>query len=949
MDPVVYRREVRLGVVMYGGVSLAIYMNGVSQELFNLVRATAEGVEPRCEVEEVYRKLGERLGSRFVIDVLSGTSAGGINAVYLAKALTNDADMRGTADVWVDEGNADTLINDEGSLRDASGVKLRKPPPSLLNGDRMLVKLHEAFENMDKPATNGQVKSLVDDLDLFVTTTDLRGRPNRLPLSDKLICESEHRHVLRFRLRKGQSSGDFVPERNHLLAFAARCTSSFPFAFEPMEIGDIKTLLGRDGDEWKGLFEEYRPVDVPGYPEDAFDPKARAYADGGYLDNKPFSHAIDALSLHRSSLPVARKLIYIDPTPERPEDIKDYVVRPDAIRNSIAALSTLPRKERIREDLERVRVRNDLVDRVIRYIGYMDEAADFRNAGTLPLYGEDAQDFAERLKYFGASYGTYHRLKVGTLTERIAERIALAAGVPLGSREHKAITEEVRAWRVESYALDGLAEETLDGPEAADADAGPPTSSPVERLSETAFLRYHDVEYRVRRLSLTLRICDKLVDDPDFRTRLLKGLARWRWPDEEDEVQDFGQAQNRRAFGALIGRAIGAEEGTIESFIAELTRIRPMLAEALYVLRPEHAHREFPTDRGVVEDVRDKGTARAAVSVLLGEWRKQAEAASSQARELSAGAFEPTYLVGPKARSVESSAQSVGNPPDRREISESAVDSPRPPLPEEPEELAKWVLWRYYRYFEAYDVASYPVLYMGEHAGNEMATADVHRISPEDATAIIDERAMFDGDEQKSYRKLAGTNLGNFGAFLDEDSRRLDILWGRLDGAERLIALLTPGDEGMRREFTHEAHRAILAQESTWLFELLGTPKERSVELEEFRSWLKANRDAPHKLDPSLGLNVAARGVSVVGRMVGSIRLPFARLTGSMLDSSGRAMRMGRWFVRPFAGSGKQSVDRWSARTAILLLATGVLVVAVPVLILVVLGFWKACELVAHG
>src|SRR4029079_13826103 len=33
--------EVRLAVVMYGGVSLSIYMNGVAQELFHLVRATA--------------------------------------------------------------------------------------------------------------------------------------------------------------------------------------------------------------------------------------------------------------------------------------------------------------------------------------------------------------------------------------------------------------------------------------------------------------------------------------------------------------------------------------------------------------------------------------------------------------------------------------------------------------------------------------------------------------------------------------------------------------------------------------------------------------------------------------------------------------------------------------------------------------------------------------------
>ena len=35
------QREVRFAVVMYGGVSLAIYINGVAQELLNMVRATA--------------------------------------------------------------------------------------------------------------------------------------------------------------------------------------------------------------------------------------------------------------------------------------------------------------------------------------------------------------------------------------------------------------------------------------------------------------------------------------------------------------------------------------------------------------------------------------------------------------------------------------------------------------------------------------------------------------------------------------------------------------------------------------------------------------------------------------------------------------------------------------------------------------------------------------------
>ncbi|MDA9500276.1 hypothetical protein [Bradyrhizobium sp. CCBAU 11357] len=35
-----YSREIRFGIVMYGGVSLAIYINGVTNELYEMACAT---------------------------------------------------------------------------------------------------------------------------------------------------------------------------------------------------------------------------------------------------------------------------------------------------------------------------------------------------------------------------------------------------------------------------------------------------------------------------------------------------------------------------------------------------------------------------------------------------------------------------------------------------------------------------------------------------------------------------------------------------------------------------------------------------------------------------------------------------------------------------------------------------------------------------------------------
>ena len=141
---------------MYGGVSLAIYINGVAQELLDMVRATATVPTPETKDKKdkvwqplvtgklpgamsVYRKLGQYLKisdkkqrqdkllqetiskidpirTRFVVDVISGTSAGGINGVFLAKALARDQKMTGLKQLWLREGDLGKLLNDKDSM-----------------------------------------------------------------------------------------------------------------------------------------------------------------------------------------------------------------------------------------------------------------------------------------------------------------------------------------------------------------------------------------------------------------------------------------------------------------------------------------------------------------------------------------------------------------------------------------------------------------------------------------------------------------------------------------------------------------------------------------------------------------------------------------------------------------------------------------------------------------
>src|SRR3954447_13697087 len=91
-------RELRLALVCYGGVSLAIYMHGVTKEIEKLVVASAAFTKndqhnPFPEVDSSHawwdmlahirdEQGGVRL--RVVVDIVAGTSAGGINGVFLA-------------------------------------------------------------------------------------------------------------------------------------------------------------------------------------------------------------------------------------------------------------------------------------------------------------------------------------------------------------------------------------------------------------------------------------------------------------------------------------------------------------------------------------------------------------------------------------------------------------------------------------------------------------------------------------------------------------------------------------------------------------------------------------------------------------------------------------------------------------------------------------------------
>src|ERR1700736_5515743 len=118
-----FEQEVRFALVLYGGASLAIYIHGVTQEFFHLVRSTAVDAQGKLIVgdaelsgtERVYRKLASSadgtVQTRFLVDIASGTSAGGINAIFLGKALANGQTLDQVSRLWLDQADIQQLLN----------------------------------------------------------------------------------------------------------------------------------------------------------------------------------------------------------------------------------------------------------------------------------------------------------------------------------------------------------------------------------------------------------------------------------------------------------------------------------------------------------------------------------------------------------------------------------------------------------------------------------------------------------------------------------------------------------------------------------------------------------------------------------------------------------------------------------------------------------------------
>jgi patatin-related protein len=745
-------KELRLGLVCYGGSSLAIYMHGVTKELNRLVKASVlrgAGREQTTPSEHAYGRLLDRLVEEsdlpelnVVVDVIAGTSAGGINGIYLAKALAGNRSQDGLRKLWFENGDMNQLLV---YPRRIVGIpwswKLKLPflipralRRSVLRGNEMVRWLYGALDDMDKAdPVPPDVASLLPrghPLDLFVTVTDFYGYERMIALDwPRFVAEGRHRHALSFHYDDG---GDDDLRDNGGLTFAARATSSFPVAFPPVSLADVSAVTGAD-------LAALRDRCFRIYQLSGSSPDSTFFVDGGVLDNKPFGWAIDTIFRKRpAESEVDRRLLYIEPDPGVAAT-REGGESPDTFHSALGALTTIPRSEPILDDLLLVDERNELVQRVREAI-----ESNFERVAAIvgPIVPPEALTASPPEQWpwqtwnravhdaaianAGLTYATYVRAKIGGVVDGIAASINAICNYPRESNHAQLVRAAVHAWAEER----GLFSDRVGASPAGEpcAAENQPRSSEPEPYQPTddqvAFLRAFDLGF-VRR-----------------RTRFVIAAFNWwyrcvgvtSFPDRADLDQ---------------GKAILYD--TIADLDA-LARLR---------LRPDAPAAD----------------------------REQADALTVHAREVFDQADIASFLTqhGLDGHGFASSRQQALA--DLFTELQSLLGRQLPPVA--PRLLARvhaltaqWdprrrrdLVVRYLG-FPIWDVLLYPIQALAQVGEGD--AVDVVRVSPRESTLL----PAPDG------KPVEGVGVGHFYAFLSREARENDYLRGRLDAAEQFVRLL---------------------------------------------------------------------------------------------------------------------------------------------------------------
>ncbi|WP_227340202.1 patatin-like protein [Sphingopyxis sp. P8] len=548
-------KELRFALICYGGISLAVYMHGITKEVWRLAaasRAFHEGAVPdgsgaayHALLAAIDAKAGVRL--RVFADIIAGASAGGINGIFLARALATGQSLDPLTDLWLDAADVDSLLDPDArplsaatkfwavpiagwamkrrgnaidrtvgeGAQDEVRAKLSRfvrarwfEPP--FGGETFTNLLLDAFEAMDAGPRGPLLVPDGQPIDLFVSVTDFAGHAMPLSLnSPPRVTEQEHRLVMHFRHDgRGGRRIDDVPG----LTAAARATASFPGAFPPFTLREIDHVLERRNLAWPARAGFIR-AQLPKGGE--ADPADRVLIDGSVLANAPFRPAIAALKQRPARREIDRRFVYIDPKPDfrsisfgKPGEVKEGASPrlPGFLPTILGALSEIPREQPIRDNVEAIEGMSRRIRRMQRVVDAMkveveEQVAalfgttfflDTPTTARLARWRAKAQEQAAARA--GFAYAPYGHLKLSAVVEelvRVTERLAPSANEMQRASRREALWTEVRA-----RGLDRISGKRGAG---ASGDA-------------IDFFRTHDLGFRVRRLRFLARELDGAVE-----------------------------------------------------------------------------------------------------------------------------------------------------------------------------------------------------------------------------------------------------------------------------------------------------------------------------------------------------------------------------------------------------------------------------------------------------
>ncbi|MEX2587597.1 MAG: patatin-like protein [Actinomycetota bacterium] len=718
-------QELRVAVVMNGGVSLAIWIGGVGRELNRLTEARpADGT---C-----YAQLLELIKSRARIDVLAGTSAGGINAGFLALAAVYGADLKSVGRLWADAG----------SLMELMRGPLDSDTPSLLKGDSyFLPKLQEAFAEVIRGKS--QVRDTAHTpIDLTITTSLMDGWVrNFVDDFGTNLQQAEHRGRFHF-VRGAQAGHDpfAAAEIVDHLALAARSTASFPLAFEasfvPVAPGEA-------------------PADRDSFPDHLvnFD-RSRFVLDGGVLMNMPMEPALRAIFNQPAGNEVRRVLTYINPDPAALSEAEAARFRdPPPVTEVLgAALIKLPAAQAISRELQdleqnnaQARIRKALRPELLQAVG--KNHAELAKA-LFPIYIKTRILHAAR------------NIAAEVLAGRRPSGDAPASGPDTGSGRSRGIPEWTKdeiagVFRLEKPSegrtANGVSPAEIPLPfvpsshEALDFSSRPRWEwglAPVERLGVVALDILKRALYVApfmgtdttasnmspSQLRRNLREGRELIHGylVDIRAMRSEDIAFWRGRAQLPDPPSADPVERR---SVLKDWAAGA-------------------------VRELEAYLEHPGDGRTYTYSRLETTVRGIVEVLL-DRTPELEQAARQSQRLD------NPLVSKEAADLQGMTESLlGTGPNSPTLSWEQVVS---------------------------RMLSVEVGYMAMTSGGGPQDQDVELMQ------ISANLQHGFGGPGAAAKKLAGVQMAHFGAFYKKSWRVNDWIWGRMDGALRLVeAALAP-------------------------------------------------------------------------------------------------------------------------------------------------------------